>query len=445
MKRSKQHTQEGYELQATDSDTEDDDPHSWSVGEVKSWFRRFEGGRFADLAPLFSTCNGGDLCQLSERQMSNMVPGAQGFALFNALHRTMERSGRHSGRLLKSIDVQKPKPKLTIDFPPIIVRPPLWLVLCTIVFATLCVLALTIWKKDLETWCYRDMCLTCGSRDCKINETIWDGSICKDVTTQTTDPSAVWYATTLIKFGSIPMISVGFTYCHIWLALWLTFYPLEFIGILRLPDTNLGLPGWQGIIPSKADKMARTSVRLMTEQLLDVKKEFGKLSGEHFAGEVESVVNKSMMEIIHRLAMKYKPGLWERLPEGAKDELVRAANAKSPQIVMAMIDDMKENIEAIFDVEEFAVSAMVKNKEMLNYMFIQVLVGSLVGSGFFCRSTGIAWFGIVWFGIVWYWYSLVWYGIVWFGIVWFGIVWFGHGHQVCVLMLPVINSGLGSV
>ena len=56
----------------------------------------------------------------------------------------------------------------------------------------------------------------------------------------------------------------------------------------------------------------------------------------------------------------------------------------------------KENIEAIFDVEEFAVSAMVKNKEMLNYMFIQVLVGS----GFFCRSTGIVWFGIVWLGLV---------------------------------------------
>ena len=61
----------------------------------------------------------------------------------------------------------------------------------------------------------------------------------------------------LIKYGSIPLvaasllcpalsaglsqISVGFTYCHIWLALWLTFYPLEYIGVLQIPGTNTGL------------------------------------------------------------------------------------------------------------------------------------------------------------------------------------------------------------
>ena len=50
---------------------------------------------------------------------------------------------------------------------------------------------------------------------------------------------------------SIPFISTIFTFFHIWLALWMTFYPLEFVGVYQLTWSkvwgNVGLPGWQGI------------------------------------------------------------------------------------------------------------------------------------------------------------------------------------------------------
>ena len=63
-----------------------------------------------------------------------------------------------------------------------------------------------------------------------------------------------------------------------WLALKMTFYPLEFqpsfTKLYQIPDSPFGLFGWQGIIPAKAEKMARKSVRLMTEKLLDVKSIF---------------------------------------------------------------------------------------------------------------------------------------------------------------------------
>jgi hypothetical protein len=50
----------------------------------------------------------------------------------------------------------------------------------------------------------------------------------------------------IVEFGSIPLVSVVFTYSHIWLALWMTFYPLEFFGCCK------PYIGWQGIVPSKA-------------------------------------------------------------------------------------------------------------------------------------------------------------------------------------------------
>ena len=66
----------------------------------------------------------------------------------------------------------------------------------------------------------------------------------------------------------------------------MTFYPIKFFGILQIPGTNVGVPGWQGIIPSKAEKMARISVRLMTTKLIDMKAEFKKINPQTFAAQV---------------------------------------------------------------------------------------------------------------------------------------------------------------
>jgi len=39
-------------------------------------------------------------------------------------------------------------------------------------------------------------------------------------------------------------LQVVFTYAHIWLALWMMFYPIDYLGKWRLPPVNFGL-GWQ--------------------------------------------------------------------------------------------------------------------------------------------------------------------------------------------------------
>ena len=43
----------------------------------------------------------------------------------------------------------------------------------------------------------------------------------------------------ILQYGSIPIVSILFTYCHIWLALWMTFYPIKFFGIWQMPGTNM--------------------------------------------------------------------------------------------------------------------------------------------------------------------------------------------------------------
>ena len=51
------------------------------------------------------------------------------------------------------------------------------------------------------------------------------------------------------KYVSIPFIAGAVGWITNWMAVKMTFYPLEFIGIRPIF-------GWQGIIPSKVEKMA---------------------------------------------------------------------------------------------------------------------------------------------------------------------------------------------
>lgn len=73
----------------------------------------------------------------------------------------------------------------------------------------------------------------------------------------------------LLQLASIPLVSLVFTYVHIYLALFLTFYPVTYMGCLQVPGTNLGL-GWQGIVPFKATHFAKRSCHLMTSKLISV-------------------------------------------------------------------------------------------------------------------------------------------------------------------------------
>ena len=177
---------------------------------------------------------------------------------------------------------------------------------------------------------------------------------------------------TIVAYGSVPLIAMGFTYFHIWLALYMTFFPLEFIGIgWQIPGTNVGFPiGWQGIIPFKAEEMARKSVRLMTEQLIDIKEEFSKIDVNRVASEMDGVVLKKLKIVIEKTFSKHQAGLWAMLPQDVRDELVIKSTEGGPEVIARIMSEVKEDILSVFDLEAFVVGFMTKNKPLLNKVFI---------------------------------------------------------------------------
>jgi len=209
----------------------------------------------------------------------------------------------------------------------------------------------------------------------------------------------------LLKYLSIPLVSTVFTYLHIWAALYMTFYPLEYRGCCRAPGTNVGL-GWQGIVPFKAEKMARTSVELMTTKVANVRDVFERIDPGMVAQELEPILQGTLTHIIEEVALQEEPILWSQMPATVKNELIMKAREDAPPVVEAMLRDVKENVESMFDLSDMVVKAFLRNPELLNHMFIECGYAELK----FIRDCG-AYMGAA-FGIIqvalWIFYSAGW-------------------------------------
>ena len=95
-----------------------------------------------------------------------------------------------------------------------------------------------------------------------------------------------------IVFFSIPIIAALVGWLTNKLCVWMTFYPLEFVG--KRPF------GWQGIIPAKSHKMASKAVELVTSKLISVEEQFEKLNAEEIVDEMRprlDALSKTIIQI----------------------------------------------------------------------------------------------------------------------------------------------------
>uniref|UniRef100_A0A7S4NF87 DUF445 domain-containing protein n=1 Tax=Odontella aurita TaxID=265563 RepID=A0A7S4NF87_9STRA len=155
------------------------------------------------------------------------------------------------------------------------------------------------------------------------------------------------------------------------LALEMTFRPIEFFGIelFRIRNQPWGLFGWQGIIPTKAEKMASICFDLMTTKLLDIHEIFSRLRPEKFSEVMEDGVLLLMDSIINEVANEYMPTAWQKLPQDVKDEIVIMGDKASSEFLTAFMSDMQEHVDDVLDIKQMTVAACVKNKPLVNKIF----------------------------------------------------------------------------
>ena len=170
-------------------------------------------------------------------------------------------------------------------------------------------------------------------------------------------PSDAWI------YIAMPLCMALIGYVTKVLAIRMMFEPIEFRG--------WGPVGWQGIVPRHAARMAAIAVDLMTSRLLSPRDVIDRLDPELIARELEEPLRETVDEIVLDVMREYQPGVWEAMPRGARDLLIRRVKDDAPEVVAGVLGDIRNDIDQVLDLKQMVVTNLVRDKALLNRMFQQ--------------------------------------------------------------------------
>lgn len=150
------------------------------------------------------------------------------------------------------------------------------------------------------------------------------------------------------------------------------FYPIEYFGIdlQRWPNTPYGLFGWQGVVPTKTETMARRLVDIVTRQLLSLEEAFGRLDPNELS----------------RLVL---PAVQAKVEQDCGSVWGKLLQPVLPILLPIILDRLRLEIDDVLDLEKVVLSAFVRDKVVLVDLFqkvgrveLEFLVNSGFGFGF---------------------------------------------------------------
>lgn len=163
---------------------------------------------------------------------------------------------------------------------------------------------------------------------------------------------------------SMPFVAAAIGYTTKIVAIKMMFYPKTFIGI----EPYLG---WQGIVPRKAAVMAGIACDTMTTKLINPEDIFQKLDPDRIAEEIRAPLLEAVEDITREVAAHYSPGLWEAAPEAIKTKLIQRIQKEAPELVKQIMSDIQSNIGSVFDLKDMVVTNLIRDKELLNQIFLE--------------------------------------------------------------------------
>ena len=175
------------------------------------------------------------------------------------------------------------------------------------------------------------------------------------------DFAAHWFI-----YASMPIIAAIIGYITKRVALEMMYEPLEFVGIKGT------VIGWQGVLPRNARRMATTAMDLLMNNLVDSKALFAKLDPERVAAELEDPLRLAVDDIVREVLEHHQPDLWEMLPEGVQNLLIRRIHRDAPKLIRELMADIRNDIDSVVDIREMAITACVRDKALLNRLMREI-------------------------------------------------------------------------
>ncbi len=166
-------------------------------------------------------------------------------------------------------------------------------------------------------------------------------------------------------FIFIPVVAAVVTWVHVWMAMQMVFWPLEFIGI---PPYL----GWQGIIPRKARKMAGIVVDKSLVKLGSLDEFFTEMEPEKIAAHMAAAVGSRVEEFTDEIMAERNPVLWENLPSIVKQRVYSRVRKQIPVVMDTLMRQMHGNINDLVDIKSLVIKLLDQDKALMVRMFKEV-------------------------------------------------------------------------
>jgi len=181
------------------------------------------------------------------------------------------------------------------------------------------------------------------------------------------------------SYVSIPFVAAVIGWFTNWIAIEMTFRPLEFVGLRPFL-------GWQGIIPSKATKMATIFVDQTMYRLGTLKEVFEVMGPAEIASHVSRVVDGRLPRYADEVMFYSHTAVWELLPQAVKNALVGRLREEMPRRLHALMHETAEHVEELLDLKHMLIQRLEGDKALLNRLFLEAGVAEfkfIIRSGFY--------------------------------------------------------------
>lgn len=198
-------------------------------------------------------------------------------------------------------------------------------------------------------------------------------------------PVGTW----LSAYGSyllIPFIAAAAGWGTNWLAIKMTFYPLNYVG--KFPF------GWRGVVPSHTRKFAAGLVDTTIGRIGGLPALVDAMDMEGVKAYFLDAATPLIEEAVHGLMREQKRVLWENLPAGNRKLVFKIVEIELHNGIDALAEDIRDHAERLLDLRELVIRKCEENPDLINQMVFACANKEL---SFLVRSG--AFFGFV-FGVV---------------------------------------------
>jgi uncharacterized membrane protein YheB (UPF0754 family) len=193
----------------------------------------------------------------------------------------------------------------------------------------------------------------------------------------------------LINLLTVPLFTGVIGYITNWSGVVMLFSPLQFHGV-RVPGLKFLFPylprrvqvipaisgdgrfGWQGIVPSRVDKMASIAVDKSLAKVGSISDFYRELEPHKIADHLVTNSRHEIRNIVERILQREHPQLWHDLPPQVKEVVHGRVQDELPRIVHGVTDQIGEHVEQLIDAKLMVIRYFQAHPDRMNFMFKQV-------------------------------------------------------------------------